>query len=106
MRLNVAADHLAEIGSDKLRAIAVRSLILYAACLAKAEPDILHAIETAREAADDDPDGKMPKVRVAHSLVLDFEAGKQSDKVAVAVRKTQELTKRMADPDQPELFEN
>jgi hypothetical protein len=97
------ADSLRAIDGDKLRAIAAKSVEVYASLLADAQDDIQAAIALAVDHADD-YDGRIPPVKISHSLSLDLNKDEVRDIVSVSLRHRHESACSIPDPHQPELF--
>ena len=95
-----ARSALLDIGNDRLRTIAEESLANYARLLSDSEDDIQAAIELAAEEADDET-GRMPVVRLAHSLAIDLNKDGLVDSLTVSLRHKREAATRLPDPNQP-----
>jgi hypothetical protein len=97
-----AIDALEGMLDGPLREIAFESVAAYAQLLAESADDISTAIAHHVEDMDDET-GKIPPVRVTHSLVIDLHRGEVRDGVSVSVRHRREQAAKIRDPRQPEL---
>ncbi len=83
-----------EIENNKLRAIFLQSAINLLCLGADHEDEIRETIAATEEA----------KVTLSHSIVLDLGKSKQTDKLSYSIKRGDEISGNIPDPDQPELF--
>lgn len=90
------------MSNAKLAAIMLKGCEHFATMFAESESAISEAIENAAEIGM--AEEKEPPVTIGFQVKLDLGRNKQSGKISVAIRKTNETESPIPDPNQPELL--